>query len=383
MTSICTLEKRLSTLLSLTQISISFLLLIISWEWCKQSHDNVNENYMLDLNFIKSTFSSENIYLSNWWVDRIIQSSLMTKRRCQYWFENFDLKEYVLVSWKNKKSSYKIENEKKVWWYIIATEWYQLHETKESELKIVKEKNWMTNKKLILDDEVLIQKDSFIRFHEVIKEDMKKIEAELIRTKKQKIIRSLLSFETAFSSMSVESRIRSNAEKLTRSKKLIKLFSFINVNMLIKVIRLIKLIKFIKSVTSLNQTILSKKKKNKRILEVEEDSQRIIKNESKSDSQKKQKIALSSIKNHNLYLVSSDLKENEILKHMKLLRDFLVHAKAYRLLINLIVIQLRLLLKANSFLKLLYDQLRNEGNMLIEKQAILRGRLEKVMKEES
>ncbi len=241
----------------------------------------------------------------------------------------------------------------------------------------------MTNKKLILDDEVLIQKDSFIRFHEVIKEDMKKIEAELIRTKKQKIIRSLLSFETAFSSMSVESRIRSNAEKLTRSKKLIKLFSFINVNMLIKVIRLIKLIKFIKSVTSLNQTIFSKKKKNKRILEVEEDSQRIIKNESKSDSQKKQKIALSSIKNHNLYLVSSDLKENEILKHMKLLRDFLVHAKAYRLLINLIVIQLRLLLKANSFLKLLYNQLRNEGNMLIEKQAILRGRLEKVMKEES
>jgi len=383
MTSICTLEKRFSTLLSLTQISISFLLLTISWEWCKQSHDNVNENYMLDLNFIKSTFSSENIYLSNWWVDRIIQSSLMTKRRCQYWFENFDLKEYVLVSWKNKKSSYKIENEKKVWWYIIATEWYQLHETKKSELKIVKEKNWMTNKKLILDDEVLIQKDSLIRFHEVIKEDMKKIEAELIRTKKQKIIRSLLSFETAFSSMSVESRIRSNAEKLTRSKKLIKLFSFINVNMLIKVIRLIKLIKFIKSVTSLNQTILSKKKKNKRILEVEEDSQRIIKNESKSDSQKKQKIALSSIKNHNLYLVSSDLKENEILKHMKLLRDFLVHAKAYRLLINLIVIQLRLLLKANSFLKLLYDQLRNEGNKLIEKQAILRGRLEKVMKEES
>jgi len=383
MTSICTLEKRFSTLLSLTQISISFLLLTILWEWCKQSHDNVNENYMLDLNFIKSTFSSENIYLSNWWVDRIIQSSLMTKRRCQYWFENFDLKEYVLVSWKNKKSSYKIENEKKVWWYIIATEWYQLHETKESELKIVKEKNWMTNKKLILDDEVLIQKDSFIRFHEVIKEDMKKIEAELIKTKKQKIIRSLLSFETAFSSMSVESRIRSNAEKLTRSKKLIKLFSFINVNMLIKVIRLIKLIKFIKSITSLNQTILSKKKKNKRILEVEEDSQRIIKNESKSDSQKKQKIALSSIKNHNLYLVSSDLKENEILKYMKLLRDFLVHAKAYRLLINLIVIQLRLLLKANSILKLLYDQLRNEGNMLIEKQAILRGRLEKVMKEES
>ncbi len=39
MTFICTLKKRFSTLLSLTQISISFLLLTISWRCCKQLHN--------------------------------------------------------------------------------------------------------------------------------------------------------------------------------------------------------------------------------------------------------------------------------------------------------------------------------------------------------
>ncbi len=41
MTFICILKKRLSTLLSLTQILISSLLLTISWKWCKQFHDNI------------------------------------------------------------------------------------------------------------------------------------------------------------------------------------------------------------------------------------------------------------------------------------------------------------------------------------------------------
>ncbi len=59
MTSICTLEKRFSTLLSLTQISISFFLLTISWECCEQSHDNINILH----DFVHDSLSNLFIYL--------------------------------------------------------------------------------------------------------------------------------------------------------------------------------------------------------------------------------------------------------------------------------------------------------------------------------
>ncbi len=38
----------------------------------------------------------------------------MTKQRCKYWSEDFDFKKYVLIFWKNKETSYKIENKNEV-----------------------------------------------------------------------------------------------------------------------------------------------------------------------------------------------------------------------------------------------------------------------------
>jgi len=59
-----------------------------------------------------------------------------------------------------------------------------------------------------------------------------------------------------------------------------------------------------------------------------------------------------------------------------------VHAKAYRSLTNLTVTQLRPFLKANPFLRPIYDQLRSGGNLLVEEQALLRGSLEELLEEE-
>jgi len=43
------------------------------------------------------------------------------------------------------------------------------------------------NKELALNDETLVQENSFLKFNEVIQKDMKEIKTELIRIMKQKI----------------------------------------------------------------------------------------------------------------------------------------------------------------------------------------------------
>ncbi len=115
----------------------------------------------------------------------------------------------------------------------------------------------------------------------------------------------------------------------------------------------------------------------------EENSQATIKNKSESNSLwKKCRIVLSSIMNHNLYLISSDFKEDETLKHLELLKDFLVHVKTYGTATIQTLTQLRSLLRTNSVLQFIYDQLRASSNLLIEEQAILRGNLEDMLLEE-
>ncbi len=56
MTFICTFKKRFLTLLSLTQISISFLLLTILWKWCKQSYDNVRSLSFIIINYYETSW---------------------------------------------------------------------------------------------------------------------------------------------------------------------------------------------------------------------------------------------------------------------------------------------------------------------------------------
>ncbi len=122
----------------------------------------------------------------------------------------------------------------------------------------------------------------------------------------------------------------------------------------------------------------------KRILNDEEkDSQTTVKNESELDSlRKKRRIVLSSTTNRNQYLISSDFEEDETLKHLKLLKDFLVHAKAYRTVTIQTVTKLRPLLRTISVLQLIYDQLRGSSNLLVEEQAILRRNLEDILEED-
>ncbi len=76
---------------------------------------NADKSYTLNLSLIESIFLFRNVYLLNWWIERIIQSSLMTKQRCKYWFEDFNFKKYVLIFQENKEILYKIENKNEVW----------------------------------------------------------------------------------------------------------------------------------------------------------------------------------------------------------------------------------------------------------------------------
>jgi len=105
-----------------------------------------------------------------------------------------------------------------------------------------------------------------------------------------------------------------------------------------------------------------------------------LKNESEIDMlNKKHKVILSSATDHSLFLVSSDSDDNKILKHFKLLKNFSIHSKFYRVITTEILAQLRSLLKANSLLRSAYDQLRIRSNILVKKQTVLRAKLKKLL----
>ncbi len=133
--------------------------------------------------------------------------------------------------------------------------------------------------------------------------------------------------------------------------------------------------------TSIKLSVSKREKEVKRMLNDErKDLQATVKNESESNSlRKKRRIVLSSITNHNLYLISNEFEEDETLKHLELLKDFLVHAKTYRTVTTQTLMQLKSLLRINSVLQLIYDQLRASSNLLIEKQTILRESLKDML----
>ncbi len=94
---------------------------------------------------------------------------------------------------------------------------------------------------------------------------------------------------------------------------------------------------------------------------------------------KKRKVILSSATDHSLFLVSSDSDDNKILKHFKLLKNFVIHSEFYKVITTEILAQLRSLLKANSLLRPAYDQLRIRSNILVKKQTVLRAKLKKLL----
>jgi len=220
---------------------------------------------------------------------------------------------------------------------------------------------------------------------------MKEIKTELIRTMKRKIRkRSSLSF------ISVEFKTRFDVMNLTKSKRSIKFIfnlidfiKFFTSRQLFKLAQIVNSTKslFIKSLefmkfSSLFKFLELKRDKETKQIQINKikNSQITLKNESEIDMlNKKHKVILSSTTDHSLFLVSSDSDDDKILKHLELLKNFMIHSEFYRVITTEILAQLRSLLKANSLLWSAYDQLRIRSNILVKKQAALRAKLKKLL----
>ncbi len=125
-----------------------------------------------------------------------------------------------------------------------------------------------------------------------------------------------------------------------------------------------------------------KKNKKTKWIQIDEikNLQITLKNESEIDMlNKKCKVILSSATDHSLFLVSSNLDDDKILKHLELLKNFVIHLKFYKVITTEILAQFRLLLKINSLLWSAYDQLRIRSNILVKKQTALKAELKKLL----
>jgi len=151
--------------------------------------------------------------------------------------------------------------------------------------------------------------------------------------------------------MNTDSKVRSIIKALSINS--IRFTNSIRSINLIESTRSIKFINSIKFITSIKLSVSKRGKEVKRTLNDEgEDSQATVKNESESDPlRKKRRVVLPSATDHNLYLVPSESEGDEALKHLELLKDFLVHAKAYRTAKTQTLTQLRPLLRTNPVLQ--------------------------------
>ena len=184
-----------------------------------------------------------------------------------------------------------------------------------------------------------------------------------------------------------------NSTKSKRSIKfifdLIDFIKFFTSRQLFKLAQIVNSTKssFIKSLESTKFSSLFKLLELKRSRETKriqineiENSQITLKNESEIDTlNKKRKVILSSATDHSLFLVLSDSDDDKVLKHLELLKNFMIHSEFYRIITTEILAQLRSLLKANSLLRPAYDQLRIRSNTLVKKQTALRAELKKLL----
>ncbi len=220
---------------------------------------------------------------------------------------------------------------------------------------------------------------------------MKEIKTELIKTMKWKIRK-----RSSLFLISVEFRTKFNVMNSTKSKRSIKFIfdlidfiKFFTSRQLFKLAQIVNSTKssFIKSLESTKFSSLFKLLELKRSRETKriqineiENSQITLKNESEIDTlNKKRKVILSSATDHSLFLVLSDSDDDKVLKHLELLKNFMIHSEFYRIITTEILAQLRSLLKANSLLRPAYDQLRIRSNTLVKKQTALRAELKKLL----
>ncbi len=148
-----------------------------------------------------------------------------------------------------------------------------------------------------------------------------------------------------------------NSMKLKRFIKfifnLIDFIKFFTSRQLFKFTQIVNFIKssFIKSLkfmkfSSLFKFLEFKRNKETKRIQIDkiENLQITLKNESEIDMlNKKRKVILSSATDHSLFLVSSDSDDDKILKHLELLKNFMIHSEFYRIITTEILAQLKLL----------------------------------------
>ena len=220
---------------------------------------------------------------------------------------------------------------------------------------------------------------------------MKEIKIKLIRTIKWKIRK-----RSSLFLISIELKTRFDVMNSTKLKKSIKFIfdlidfiKFFTSRQLFKLAQIVNymkssFIKFLESMkfSSLFKFLELKRDRETKRIQIDEikNLQITLKNESEINMlNKKRKVILSSATDHSLFLVSSDSDNDEILKHLELLKNFMIHSEFYKVITTETLAQLRSLLKTNSLLWSAYDQLQIRSNILVKKQTALRAELKKLL----
>lgn len=94
---------------------------------------------------------------------------------------------------------------------------------------------------------------------------------------------------------------------------------------------------------------------------------------------KKDKIEFSLVKNYTKYIIVTDF-ENNVIKNLKLLKKFCLHARTYKFVVTQALFQLKSLLEFNFNLTSIFKQLRIINNTLIAKQTSFKSILKKQLK---
>lgn len=88
------------------------------------------------LKFINKIYSFKYVYLSNYWLEKIVRFNLVASFRLNWWLEDFKHKEYIQSTRQSKESTYYIKNAHDRLCYAVVNECYQLHEFKDAIQKL-------------------------------------------------------------------------------------------------------------------------------------------------------------------------------------------------------------------------------------------------------
>ena len=110
------------------------------------------------LEFINKTYSSRYVYLSNYWLERIVKFDLVASFRSNRWLEDFKHKEHIQSTRQSKESTYYIKNAHDRLCYAVVDECYQLHEFEDAiqELAMIKWEIELSNANKKVKEENLV-----------------------------------------------------------------------------------------------------------------------------------------------------------------------------------------------------------------------------------